>query len=206
MSDLITLDSTLPNMTGKTIALFGDLSAKRNHIIKQFILEGLQSEGTTCIVSLTSSASDLIYELGQFSPDAAMLVDDAILNERLQIVDMYSFRGVQTEEDIPGVHMLQSANDLTILSITLNQISKRFEKTRFVIWPFSLLSIYTLEKDIINFTQTLSARLNSRKQAGLLVADTGVVNQHLRATLESIVDSVVETRRTEENTGIQEWY
>lgn len=206
MSTPLTLDTTLPNIKGKTIALFGDLSSKRNRIIIQFILEGLQSEGTSCVVTLTASASDMITELGQFSPEAAMLVDDAILNERLQIIDMYSFRGVEMEDDIPGVHMMQSADDLTILSITLNTISKRFPKSRIVIWPFSLLSIYTREKDIINFTQTLSARLNSRKQSGLLIADGGVVEGHLRSTLESIVDSVVETKRSEENGSIQEFY
>lgn len=187
----------LPRLTGKTIALFGDLSAKRSILIKQFILDGLQSEGTSCIVTLTSSAGDLIDELNNFSADASILVNDAILNERLQIIDMYSFRGVKEQDIIPGVHMLPSANELTLLSITLNKISKQYPKTRITIWPFSLLSIYTSQRDIVNFTQTITARLVDRKQAGLLINDTGVMDDRVKSILESLVDCVIETRKEE---------
>ncbi|MFV2016326.1 MAG: RAD55 family ATPase, partial [Candidatus Heimdallarchaeota archaeon] len=197
MATSLTLDEILPRLAGKTVALFGDLSGKRNILIKQFILDGLQSEGTSCIVTLTSSAGDLIDELNNFSADASILVNDAILNERLQIIDMYSFRGIKEQDMIPGVHMLPSANELTLLSITLNKISKSYPKSRIIIWPFSLLSIYTREQDIVNFTQTIAARIVDRKQAGLLIGDTGVMNSRVKAILESLVDCVIETRKEE---------
>lgn len=197
MSTSLTLDEILPKLSGKTVALFGDLSGKRNILIKQFILDGLQSEGTSCIVTLTSSAGDLIDELNNFSADASILVNDAILNERLQIIDMYSFRGIKEQDIIPGVHMLPSADELTLLSITLNKISKTYPKTRITIWPFSLLSIYTSQQDIVNFTQTIAARIVDRKQAGLVIADTGVMNERVKSILESLVDCVIETRKDE---------
>jgi hypothetical protein len=95
MSIPLSLDETLPRIVGKTIALFGDLSTRRNQMLKQFLLDGFQKEGTSCIVTLTSSAGDLIDELSNYSSEAALIVNEAIMNERLQIVDMYSFRGVQ---------------------------------------------------------------------------------------------------------------
>jgi KaiC/GvpD/RAD55 family RecA-like ATPase len=197
VSTPLTLDEILPKLKGKTIALFGDLSGKRNILIKKFILDGLQNEGTSCIVTLTSSASDLIDELDHFSPDASILVNDAILNERLQIIDMYSFRGVKEQDIIPGVHRLSSANELTLLSITLNKISNTYPKTRITIWPFSLLSIYTNQHDIVNFSQTISARIVDRGQTGLLIGDKGVMNERVRSILESLVDCVIETRKEE---------
>lgn len=204
----LSLDETLPKTEGKTIALFGDLSTKRNQMVKQFILDGFQNEGTSCIVTLTSSANDLIDELSNYSPDAAMIINDAILNERLQIIDMYSFRGIreQEEDSIPGTYMLGSADDLTILSISLNKISKAHPKTRVILWPYSLLTIYNSNQDMINFTQTLSARLNTRKQTGLLIADSGVIQEQQRSTIESIVDCVVETKKVEHEGVLQEWF
>lgn len=207
MSFSLTLDTVLPNLKGKIVALFGDLSTRRNQIIKQFILDGFENDGVTCIVTLIQSASNLIEELSNYSPEAGMLVNDAILNENIQIVDMYSFRGLDhSNDEIPGVHTLPSAKDLTLLSIKLNEISTKNQNTRFIIWPYSLLTVYTNPKDLINFTQTLAARLGSRKQIGLFIADTGVVRDDTRATIESIVDSIIETRKEEDNGVIKEWF
>jgi len=206
MSIPLTIDQSLPDLSGKIMALIGDLSTRRNQIVKQFILDGFQNEGSTCVVTLTISANELIDELSQYSPEASMIVNDAILNERLQIVDMYSFRGMDTSEDIPGTHILPAANDLTVLSITLNKILQTHPKCRVTIWPFSLLAIYTQHSDLINFTQTLAARLSSRNQAGLLVMNRGVVRDEERVSLESIVDSVLETKRVEEDGAIEEYF
>lgn len=206
MSIPLTLDEILPILDGKMIALFGDLSMRRNQIIKQFILDGFQDDGVSCIVTLIQSANDLIEELSSYSPEAGMLINDAILNQKIQIVDMYSFRGISEEEEIPGVHQLPSAKDLTLLSIKLNEISKANGRCRFIIWPYSILAIYTNPVDLINFSQTLAARLNSRNQSGLLVADTGVVPESTRATIESIADSIIETRKEEEDGVVKEWF
>jgi len=206
MSERIILDDILPVKEGKLISLDGVISLKRNQMIKQFILTGLEDDGMSCVVTLTRSADDLIEELTSFSPEAGMLMDEALMNENLQIVDLYSFRGVKPDGSIPGVHFMDSAKDLTMLSIKLNQIGKSSQKVRFVLWPYSLLAIYTEHKDLINFTQTLSARLNSRKQIGILINDSGVIPSQQKATLDSIVDSVVETRREEQKGVIHEWF
>lgn len=200
----LTLDEILPRLEGRTAALFGDLSGRRNILIKQFILDGLQDEGTSCIVTLTESASDLIDELSNFSNDASILVNDAILNERLQIIDMYSFRGIKDTEVIPGVHVLPSVDELTLLSITLNKISSKYPNSRIIIWPFSLLTIYANQRDIVNFTQTVAARIVDRKQTGLLIADTGVMDERVKSILESLVDCVIETRKEEVDGQSQE--
>lgn len=200
----LTLDSILPKITGKTILLLGDLSSKRDQLLNQFILNGLHSEGTSTITTLISSANDFIDNLKAYSDNAAMLVDDAILNERLRIIDMYSFRGISEQEVIPGVHSIGSADDLTLLSITINQISKQFPKNRFVIWPFSLLTIYSSQKDMVNFVQTLSARMADRKQCTVMLADTGVLDDKMKAIVESLVDCVIETRREDEHGNANE--
>ncbi len=204
MAEALTIDNILPNIKGKTLAIFGDLSKKRNMFIKQFIFDGFEKGETVCIVTLITSANDLVEELSGFFPEAGMIVNDAIFNEKLQIVDMYSFRGVKNEDPLPGAHILNSANDLTMLSIKLNEISKAFPESRFIIWPYSLLAIYTKPVDLINFTQTQSARFNKRDQVVLLVSDTGVIPKENRSVIESIVDSVLETKRIEDENVISE--
>lgn len=204
MPSTLSLDTILPGIEGKLIALFGDLSTRRNQIMKQFILDGFQNEGTSCIVSMSLSATEIIDELSTYTPEASMVVNEAILNERLQIVDMYSFRGVEKTDDIPGTHMLPSADDLTLLSITLNKILKSHPKCRVTIFPYSLLHIYTPHADLINFTQTVAARLSGRNQVGLLIADRGVIPAEEQLTVETIVDSVVEMKREESDNGMAE--
>ena len=82
MSSLLTLEQLIPATDGKMIALFGDLSTKRNSMIKKFILDGLENDGVSCIVSLIKSANELVEELSNFSPEAGMLINDAILNQK----------------------------------------------------------------------------------------------------------------------------
>ncbi len=206
MAETLSFDNIVPSIEGKTIALFGDLSKKRNLLIKQFIFDGFGKNEAVCIVTLISTAFDLVEELSSFYQDAGMIVNDAIFNEKLFIIDMYSFRGVKTEEPIPGSYMLNSANDLTMLSIKLNEISKKNKDLRIVIWPYSLLAIYTKSKDLIDFTQTLSARINHRKQKALLIADSGVIGSQERNVIETIVDSVIETAKIEEDGAIKEFF
>ncbi|MDH5401071.1 MAG: hypothetical protein OEZ01_07835 [Candidatus Heimdallarchaeota archaeon] len=201
----LNLDTMLPSMMGKTITLNGDLSNKRNHLIKQFILDGFDKEGASCVITLTISASELIEELSSFTPESGLIVNDAILNERLQIIDMYSFRGIQQDEAIPGTYIMPSADDLTLLSIKLNEVSTNHSKCRIVIWPYSLLSIYTRHRDLLHFSQTLAARVNARNQVCLFVYDRGVVAQEEQGALESIVDGVIETRKEEREGKIEEF-
>ena len=68
MAAPLILDQTLPDLSGKLISFTGDLSTKRNQIVKQYILDGFLNEGASCVISLTLSATELIEELSNYSP------------------------------------------------------------------------------------------------------------------------------------------
>jgi hypothetical protein len=57
---------------------------------------------------------------------------------------------------------------------------------------------------VVNFLQSLAARVRQRKQSALMLLDTGVIDDQIEKTLHTIVDMVVETKRTEEPSGVQQ--
>ncbi len=206
MSTAFSIDAIIPDMVGKTLGVHADISFTRDFLVTTYILNVLEKGGVACIVTLTKSANSLIDELSNFSPEATMTVNEAILNERLQIIDMYSFRSGIPKEIAPGTHYLTSASDLTLLSIHLNNISSQFPNLRIVISPLSLLAIYSKTSSLISFLQTLSARISSRKQSCLFLIDRGVISDDLMAKVESVIDGLVELKREETLGEMQEHF
>ncbi len=197
MEDQFSLDSIIPNLNGKTIGLYSDITYTRDFLIRDYVLNGLKENGVSCIVTLTQGANNVIDELSSISDDAAMVVNESILNERLQIIDMYSFRSGIPEEVAPGTYYLETASDLTPLSIQLNKISTGFDNLRIVINPLSLLAVYSITSSLLNFLQTLSARVAKRGQTCLLVLDRGVIEPLELAKIESVIDGMIELQRDE---------
>lgn len=198
VEEQFSLDSIFPDMKGKTVALYSDITYTRDFLIKDYLIQGLQKGGVVCIVTLTQGANKVIDELSAISDDAAMVVNEAILNERLQIIDMYSFRSGIPTEVAPGTYYLETVSDLTPLSIQLNKVSNAYPDLRIVINPLSLLSVYSPSGSLLNFLQTLSARVNTRRQSCLLVMDRGVVDSLDLSKIESVVDGMIELQRDEE--------
>ena len=204
MAQEFSMDYILPNLKGKTVSLYSDITFTRKYLIDDFLLKIMESGGVACVVTLNKGASQVIEELSSVSNDATMIVNEAILNERLQIIDLYSYRSGIPEDRAPGTYFLDTVSDLTELSIYLNRISKQFDDMRIVINPFSLLAIYSPEKSLIDFLQTLSARVSARNQSCLLVLDHGVIDESQLAKIESVIDGAIELRRDENSANLGE--
>jgi len=200
-----TLDEFIPDNQGITAMLNGQKNEFRDKLIRRFILNGLEKEETIVIVSLTKSAEDIVDELTMEGQEDGMLVNTAIMNEQFFIIDMFSFRmDLQPEEIIPGSIILESVEDLTSLSITIEEISRNSGNTaRIIIWPFSLLVLYNGINSSLSFSQTLSARTRKRKQTCLFVTDEGVLTNREMSILQSVMDTYVETKMdVEEKTNL----
>ena len=186
MAKEILIDSIVSNLTGKSIGLLSDISYNSTSMILSFILDGLNKGQTVCILSLIYSNTDLIEKLNERSDEAAALVSDAILNDKVRIIDGYSFRaGIDKDDVVPGTTFLYSTQDLTMMSIYLNKISSEFSESRFVIWPISLMALYNNTADLIGFLQSQIARFSKRKQVCLFVIDRFVLNQREEASIRS---------------------
>lgn len=197
MSEVLTLDSILPELQGKFIAFNGDISFTRDFILKQYIIDGLQKGETSCIISFTMSANEMIDDLSNFSEESSMIVSEAILNEKLQIIDGYTFRSGLTPESIPGTVFLNDASDLTRISIAMNRIGQDHEGVRYILWPLNLLVLYTNLASVLGFLQTQAARIKNRNHTSLLVLDRGVITEREMVAIESILDGILESRRVE---------
>ena len=57
---------------------------------------------------------------------------------------------------------------------------------------------------VLNFLQTLAARIRGRKQSAMLLLDSGVIDEQTEKTLHTIVDILAESKRTDEPTGPQQ--
>ena len=194
MEQDLRIDAILPDLQGKSIALNSDISFNSNLIIVNYILDGLKNDEVTCIVTFKRSSTDIIDSLSALSEESALLVSESIMNERLVIIDAYSFRSGKIKEEIPGVIFLESSDDLTLLSITMDDVSKQYPRMRFLMWPLSLLALFTEIKSLTGFMQTQIARVSSRKQLILFVLDRGVLETRETAIIESLLDGVLETK------------
>ena len=194
MEQDLRIDAILPDLQGKSIALNSDISFNSNLIIVNYILDGLKNDEVTCIVTFKRSSTDIIDSLSALSEESALLVSESIMNEKLVIIDAYSFRSGKIKEEIPGVVFLESSDDLTMLSIAMDNVSRQYPQMRFVMWPLSLLALFTEVKSLTGFMQTQIARVASRKQLILFVLDRGVLESRETAIIESLLDGVLETK------------
>ncbi len=196
-----TLTDLIPPHQGITAILHGLKSEPKNKLIREYVIGKLEKEETVVIVSLTQSAEDVIEELTLEGESQGMLVNTALMNEYFFVIDAFSFRtNVSTVEAIPGTVLLENAEDLTSMSIAIDELSsQRAEGFHLIIWPFSLLALYNGITTSLNFIQTVSARIRQRKQTALLVLDEGVLTERELAILRSVVDTFIETRHSQES-------
>jgi KaiC/GvpD/RAD55 family RecA-like ATPase len=206
VSEVLTLDSILPELKGKFIAFNGDISYTRDFILKQYIIEGFQKGDTVCVTTFTQTANEMIEELSNFSEESTQIVNEAILNDQLQIIDGYSFRSGSIPESIPGTVFLETATDLTKISISMNLVGKNHESVRYLIWPLNLLILYSNLPSILGFMQTQAARVKSRNHTCLSVLDRGVINERSMVAIESILDGMLESKRVEEDNKATEQF
>ena len=189
----------LPDLTGQTVLLLGDISQGRETLLNQYIIDSLRNGDVVLIVSLTKSMQDIINEISQ-DTDAGMTINEAILNEKFYVIDAFSFRvGIEDErEEIPGVIHLEMPDDLTTLSIYINEVTKQHQNVRIIIQPFSLLVLYNKLHNILGFTQSLVARTRARNHSAILIVDEGVLTTYQYSAFKSIVDTILELKTIED--------
>ena len=196
----------LPDLTSQTVLLLGDISQGRDALMNQYIIDSLKNDDVILIVSLTKSMQDIINEISK-DTEAGMVINEAILNEKFYVIDAFSFRvGLEDErEEIPGVIHLEMPDDLTTLSIYINEITKTHQNVRTIIQPFSLLVLYNKLHNILGFTQSLVARTRARNHTSILMVDEGVLTNYQYSAFKSIVYTIIEVKINESqgNTAYQ---
>ena len=194
MSMQFSIDKLIPETDGLSLLFTGTQSSLRQKIINQYVADAysrVEGSGSTIIVSFNSTAVE-IQELINSEHD----ITNALINEQFFVVDVFSYRAGEIQEE-PYATYLQSPNDLTFLSIAIEEYSKKLKNCRIILDPVSLLIVYNDQNNVLDFLQTLNARVRSRNHTLVLVADEGVLNERQLALVESIVDGSIELRSPE---------
>ncbi len=192
MSYSTSIDILMEEVKNSIILLIGESGTAKDTIAHRFIKDGLDKEGSILVVLLAQTPKEYLIQLEKVCGEK--MVKKYQEEKKIQFLDVFSFRS-PSKEPLKGVEMIDNVNDLLTLSVKINEISSRRGKLRIVFDKFSLLMLYNEPMQVLNFVQSLSARIRQRDQSVLLVIDSGVIEKKVERTLQSIVDIMVETRR-----------
>ena len=193
------IDILVQNIESSLILMLGESGTAKEEMAFRFLEDGLAKKESVLVVLFAHSSDDYIEELKKREVAVEKYLKDGTLN----FIDAISFRSIPKDKPKNTI-MLENASDLLALSINLNDISLKTTKLRVIFDQLSLITLYNPTMQVVNFLQSLAARIRQRKQSALMVLDTGVIDEQVEKTLHTIVDMVVETKRTEESSGVQQ--
>ncbi len=199
MSVKTRIDILVESVENSLILMIGESGTAKEDLTYRYIEDGLEKGETVLVILFAHSTADFVETLNKKEINAEKYIKSGNLN----FVDVISFRSIPKEKP-PNTIMLENANDLLTLSVTINDISLKTSKLRIVFDQLSLMMLYNSPMQVLNFLQTLASRIRQRNQTALLLLDTGVIEEHIENTLHTIVDMVVETKRTDEPSGTQQ--
>jgi KaiC/GvpD/RAD55 family RecA-like ATPase len=199
MSVQTRIDILVKSVESSLILMAGESGTTKEVLCTRYIEDGIRKGETVLVVLFAHSAEDYIEQLKADIVGLQTHIDTA----KIHFIDSLSYRSVP-EEKTKNTFFLEHASDLLTLSVTINELSKNSKKLRVVFDQLAILMLYNKPMQVLNFLQTLAARIRQRKQSALLLLDSGVIDEQTENTLHAIVDMVVETQRKEDPEGINQ--
>lgn len=193
------IDILVEKVVGSLILLIGESGTAKEELTHRFIEDGFEKDETILVVVFSQSSTDYIKVLQEKIPKT----EEYLKKEKINFIDVHSFRSLPKEKP-PNTVLLDNANDLLALSVNINDFSLKHEKLRVVFDQFSLLMLYNSPIQVLNFIQTLAARIRQRNQVAMIVLDLGVIDNQVERTLHTIVDIVAETKRSDEQKEVNQ--
>ncbi|MHA1200716.1 MAG: RAD55 family ATPase [Candidatus Heimdallarchaeaceae archaeon] len=199
MSVQTRIDILVKSVESSLILMAGESGTSKEALSTRYIEDGIQKGETVLVVLFATSAADYIEQLKNQITGLQTHIDTA----KIHFIDSLSYRSVP-EEKTKNTFFLEHASDLLTLSVTINELSQNSKKLRIVFDQLAILMLYNKPMQVLNFLQTLAARIRQRKQSAMLLLDSGVIDEQTENTLHTIVDMVVETQRKDDPEGIQQ--
>ena len=198
MSVQTRIDILVKSVNSSLILMLGESGTSKEILATRYIEDGIQKGETVLVVLFAHSADDYIKQLKKDISGLQTHID----NGKIHFIDSLSYRSIP-EEKPKNTFFLEHASDLLTLSVTINELSQK-AKLRIVFDQLAILMLYNKPMQVLNFLQTLAARIRQRNQSALLLLDAGVIDEQTENTLHTIVDMVVETQRKEEPEALQQ--
>ena len=199
MSVQTRIDILVKSVESSLILMAGESGTSKETLTTRYIEDGISKGETVLVVLFAHSAADYIEKLKSEITGLQTHIDTG----KVHFIDSLSYRSIP-EEKTKNTFFLEHASDLLTLSVTINELSLKASKLRIVFDQLAILMLYNKPMQVLNFLQTLAARIRQRKQSALLILDSGVIDDQTENTLHTIVDMVVETKRTDDPEGIQQ--
>ena len=193
------IDILVQSVESSLILIVGESGTSKEILSTRYIENGIHKGETVLVILFAHSAADYINQLKSDITGLQTHIDTG----KIHFIDSLSYRSVP-EEKTKNTFFLEHASDLLTLSVTINELSKKVAKLRIVFDQLAILMLYNKPMQVLNFLQTLAARIRQRKQSALLLLDTDIIDTKTENTLHAIVDMVVETKRTDEPEGINQ--
>ncbi len=199
MSVQTTIDVLVQKTENSLILISGESGTAKDELAYRFIEDGIKQDEAILCVLLSHSVQEYLDKIKEKTDK----VGEYIASGRLNFIDCFTFRAIPKEK-LPNTTVMGTANDLLGLSVKINELSHQSERLRIVFDQISVLMIYNSPMHVVQFIQTLAARVRQRGQSALLVLDTGVIDAKIEKTLQSVVDTFVETSRRDSSEGTKQ--
>ena len=198
MSVQTRIDILVKSVESSLILMVGESGTSKEVLATRYIEDGIQKGETVLVILFAHSADDYVNQLKAEITGIQTHIDTG----KIHFIDSLSYRSVP-EEKAKNTFFLEHASDLLTLSVIVNELSQK-SKLRIIFDQLAILMLYNKPMQVLNFLQTLAARIRQRKQSALLLLDSGVIDGQTENTLHTIVDMVVETQRKDEPEGLQQ--
>ena len=199
MSVKTRIDILVEKIEKSLILLVGESGTAKEELGYRFIVDGIENDETIIAILFAHSSIEFVEELKKRSEKITQYLNAG----KIYFIDALSFRSLPKEK-LPNTTLLESVSDLLTLSVKINEISLKSSKLRIIFDQVSLLMLYNDPKQVLNFVQTLAARVRQRKQTALLIMDSGVIDEKIERALHSMADIMVETKRRDVAEGIKQ--
>ena len=188
----------LKDLVGVTDAqiylIVGPPGAGKETFALQYIIDGFAEKNNGVIVTTDDFPNDIISKIKQLGTDATSFLS----SKQLEFVDVFSYK---TGEKSEGAHGVESAKDLTNLSVIIKKQIDTKSKLRLLINTVSTLSIFNTGVALLDFIQTQIARLKQKNHSGLIIAHQGMMDEKVIQGVKAFVDGVIEFQTKEDESG-----
>ncbi len=176
--------------------LIGPPGAGKTIFCKQFVLNSLNKGKPVVYLTTEESATMITDSMKKYGWN----VSDYVKKNKLRIIDAFSSRG---NVPIKTRYYVKNPENLTDLSVTIEEARKRITNLRFVIDSITNLILNVDEKSGQKFMQIITGRLKAAKALGFCILDSGVLDDAFLNFLRIIFDGVIEMDIVEDKSGLK---
>ncbi|MEK6852158.1 MAG: ATPase domain-containing protein, partial [Candidatus Thermoplasmatota archaeon] len=183
--------------SGAAVVVQGPSGAEKDAFLFQFVAEGLRGKGTVLIVLSSLSPAKFLQDLRAAGVD----VDAAVTENRIRIVDWFSYKEEAVQDVEAEGAVFRSSIDLANVGIAISRaiaaLPRDGEKRAALEILSPALNVYDLQ-NVYGFAQSTKAKLERFGFTSLFVIEKEMHDDRTLSSLHQPFDGVVDIERVRE--------